>query len=131
MRLPIERIQFSASDVDADSGQGTIGLILFLAPGLTFTASFFVALSDEHLNRVIREAHQVFGRLGQDPNVVERFQSIVRLLRGLHFAVWTFAVSFDGGRCFLRSSHSGSIDWRAKPLLGRNLRRDYRAARLS
>jgi len=75
MRLPIERIQFSASDVDADSGQGTIGLILFLAPGLTFTASFFVALSDEHLHLVIREAHQVFGRLGQDLNVVE-FRSL-------------------------------------------------------
>jgi hypothetical protein len=85
MRLPIERIQFSASDVDADSGQGTIALILLLAPGLTFTASFFVALSDEHLHLAIREAHQVFGRLGQTPNVVERFQSILRLLRGQHF----------------------------------------------
>jgi hypothetical protein len=56
-----------------------------LAPGPAFTASFFVALSDEHLHFAIREAHQVFGRLGQNLNVVERFQSIVRLLRGQHF----------------------------------------------
>jgi hypothetical protein len=85
MRLPIERIQLSASDVDADSGQGTIALIPFGAQGLALTASFFVALSDEHLHLAIREAHQVFGRLGQTLNVVERFQLIARLLRGRHF----------------------------------------------
>jgi hypothetical protein len=56
-----------------------------LAPELAFTASFFVALSDEHLHLAIREAHQVFRRLGQTLNVVERFQSIVWLLRGQHF----------------------------------------------